>query len=79
MDHITIPILLIAVMSMFLVSYNEIFSLAKVEFIQETEEKFDTLTNRFYENGQFSRTILIAVDGEVVYKKALDSWRRFHA
>lgn len=53
-----------------LITPCDVFSLPKIEVTSDKIAKIEQVMNRIYENGQFSGTILVAVNGEVIYKNA---------
>ena len=61
---------LICVTSMILMTTCRACAGSNVELTEDKIEKIERVMNRIGENGQFSGTILVAVNGEVIYQKA---------
>lgn len=48
------------------------YSEPELSLPENPEKKIDQVVNTLYENGQFPGAVLVAVKGEVIYKKAID-------
>ena len=70
MRYIPLPVIFLTVISVCLIYVMNTYSLSQVNLTQEKEEKIAALMNQIYDNGQLYGTILIAVDGKIIYKNA---------